>query len=114
VDRERTRLGTEDRTFRMLKGKRKKVREQQYEFRSEGRKMCPPPRNPMTWGRKERVTHFASTACLSCPTAFATYSTSTTLYGSTILSNFFSKRVSYKAARWDRIVGEFCLGKRMC
>ena len=49
-------------------------------------------------------TYLSSTACRPWPTCWATYSTSTTEYGSTIRRRFCSSRVSYRAERWVRIV----------
>ena len=55
--------------------------------------------------KKKSDTHLASTACRPCPTTSATYAISTTEYGSTIRRRFCSSRVSYSAARCERIVG---------
>ena len=54
--------------------------------------------------KKEVITYLASTACRPCPTCCATYSISTPEYGLTIRNKFCSRRVSYRAARWERIV----------
>ena len=55
--------------------------------------------------RQRAEEHFASTSCRPCLTCCATYSISTTEYGSTMRNRFCSSSVSYSAARCERIVG---------
>jgi len=62
------------------------------------------PRPPKGRGEGEG-TYFASTSCLPWPTCFATWSISTTEYGSIMRKRFCSRRVSYSAARCERMVG---------
>ena len=60
---------------------------------------------PSAMSKKRAATYLSSTSRTGCLTSLATWAISTREYGSMIRSRFCSRRVSYSAERWFRMMG---------